>query len=182
MIPLTPWIERTFDWTPSLGVFRAILERLRGTPARLVDKLSEFEAAALTARTDGRWSMQEHAGHLIELEKLWQTRIEEFIYFAPRLAPADMSNRGTNEAGYNQMPISSILIRFRQQRMQTIGMLEDLDEDIVGRLSFHPRLRKNIRLLDLMIFMSEHDDHHLAVIQNLIEHRNKSQISTFENP
>ncbi|MBE3135108.1 MAG: DinB family protein, partial [Acidobacteria bacterium] len=32
----------------------------------------------------------------------------------------------------------------------------------------HPRLNQRIRLLDLMVFAAEHDDHHLARLSELL--------------
>ena len=39
----------------------------------------------------------------------------------------------------------------------------------------HPRLKKEMRVLDLAFFIAEHDDHHLARISELIR-RFQSQV------
>ncbi len=38
----------------------------------------------------------------------------------------------------------------------------------IGRSAHHPRLNRPMRILDLMVFAAEHDDHHLARISELL--------------
>ncbi|MFL5731927.1 MAG: hypothetical protein ACJ78Q_01900, partial [Chloroflexia bacterium] len=52
-------------------------------------------------------------------------------------------------------------------RMAFVARLEDMDADMVGRLALHPRLQKQMRVIDLAQFVAEHDDHHLAAITRL---------------
>ncbi|MCK4414213.1 MAG: hypothetical protein KAY32_11760 [Candidatus Eisenbacteria sp.] len=42
------------------------------------------------------------------------------------------------------------------------------DQDI-ARTAIHPRLNQPMRVLDLMIFAAEHDDHHLVRITELLQ-------------
>jgi hypothetical protein len=43
-------------------------------------------------------------------------------------------------------------------------MLTNADDAIVTRTAVHPRLKRELRLIDLVEFVADHDDHHLAVI------------------
>src|SRR5271167_1615235 len=102
MVPPT-WYERKFDFTFPAELLPNVLARLRGTPARL-EELLHGSAAADTTRTfkpEGKWSAQEHAGHLLNLEPLWLARVENFAAGATQLAVADLSNRATDDANYN---------------------------------------------------------------------------------
>jgi uncharacterized damage-inducible protein DinB len=38
----------------------------------------------------------------------------------------------------------------------------------LARTAFHPRLRQLMTVADLLFFVAEHDDHHLASITQLI--------------
>ena len=43
-----------------------------------------------------------------------------------------------------------------------------LPSEVFGRTMLHPRLKQPMRLVDHLFFAAEHDDHHLAVIWELL--------------
>jgi hypothetical protein len=71
------WTERRFDFNFPAGIYPEMIERVRGTPARLEDLLNGLSSDTLTSQADGRWSMQENAGHLLDLESLVSQRVDE---------------------------------------------------------------------------------------------------------
>lgn len=144
-----------------------MIERLRGAPVRLEEHCQSVPPQVLTFQADGRWSMQENAGHLLDLETLVQQRINEYLAGATALHAADMSNRKTYEASHNEVPVESILIDFRRLRSETVAQLDSLEPDIFGRVALHPRLNCDMRLVDMIFFQAEHDDYHLTRISEL---------------
>ncbi len=121
-----------------------------------------FSADILTRKVDNGWSIQEHAGHLWDLEALWEHRLQDFRSGAGTLTPADLTNRKTHEANHNAKPIQNILAGFREARRALVGELVVLNEEEVSRSSLHPRLKTPMRVVDLCCFVAEHDDHHRA--------------------
>src|SRR5437588_106511 len=93
----TKWFEREFDFSLPVGVFPCVVERLRGTPARIED----------------------------------------------------------------------LLARFRAARLRLVRRLEALSEEEVAASALHPRLQKQMRVIDMALFVAEHDDNHLATITEL---------------
>lgn len=165
------WFDRSFafDFPPSH--FPSIVERLRGTPARLEERLAPVPTALLTRRVDGAWSIQEHAGHLLDLEPLWLERVQGFLTGSPVLIAADLTNRKTETAGHNTRPLEQICADFRAARAGVVALLERLDDSVILRTALHPRLQTPMRLVDHAFFVSEHDDHHLATISALLGRR-----------
>ena len=161
------WTDRRFDFTFPAGLYPEMIERLRGTPARLEDRIGFLPAEVLRRRDVERWSIQENAGHLLDLESLVMERLDQYLAGATELHAADMSNRKTYEAGHNSVPVAAILSDFRKQRMKIIARLDGLDAEIFGRSAFHPRLAVQMRLVDMIFFQAEHDDYHLARISEL---------------
>src|SRR6266446_6988357 len=98
MIAQTPWIERTFNFDFPAGLYPCILERLRGTPARVKEMVSSLSDETLSRKPNEKWSIKEHIGHLIDLEELHENRLQEFIEARVTLSPADMSNQKTKQA------------------------------------------------------------------------------------
>lgn len=161
------WTDRRFNFDFPAGIYPEMIERIRGTPARLEDLFAGLSPETLTAQLDGRWSMQENAGHLLDLESLVSQRIDEYLAGNSTLHAADMSNRKTHDANHNNVPADSILKPFRTARHDIVRRLESLDPEVFERSALHPRLNVPMRLVDMIFFQAEHDDYHLARISEL---------------
>ena len=163
------WFERSFDFTLPVARFPSLVERLRGTPARLEERTRDLPASTLTARHNERWSIQENIGHLVDVEPLWMRRATQIFAGEAELVPADLTNRRTHEANHNTRPLEDLLAEFRDLRGQFLLMLLTADAAVLERTAFHPRLRTPMRLIDLVLFVADHDDHHLVAISDLRE-------------
>jgi uncharacterized damage-inducible protein DinB len=162
------WTDRKFEFTFPVEVFPEMIERLRGTPARLEDRTKSISPELLTKRDGDKWSIQENAGHLLDLESLVQERLDEYLAGAKALHAADMSNRKTHDANYNQVSTATILANFRSERTQLVNRLDNLAPEMFAAVAHHPRLNVPMRLVDMLFFQAEHDDYHLARISEMI--------------
>ncbi len=167
MSELYPWIERKFAFAFPVALHPSLRVRVRGTPARLEELVRDLAPDALVCRLEGKWSIQENAGHLLSVEELWTTRLREFLAGAERLTAAEMTGRRTEEARHNQRPIAEILKAFRASRIAWVDSLDALRPEDFARTALHPRLGVPMRLVDHLTFAAEHDDHHLARIWEL---------------
>jgi len=167
-MPRRIWFERTFEVGLPPEAFPDIVERLRGTPARLEERLRAVAADTLVARVDDKWSLQENVGHLLDVEPLWATRLGELLCGATVLQAADVRNTRTHAAGYNQKPLAGVLQGFRGARQDFVARLEAVPAAALTRSSLHPRLKQPMNVTDLCFFVAEHDDHHLARITEVL--------------
>jgi selenocysteine lyase/cysteine desulfurase len=174
MIKPVAWTARTFTFDLPLGMFPAVLERLRGTPAGAAELVSDVADEVLSRRWNEKWSAKENLGHLADLYLLDEQRLKEYLDGASMLSPADPMNRITETAGHNQVPLALLLERLRTNRFNWVRKLEALTEDEVARTALHPRLQQPMRLLDWAYFVAEHDDHHLALARQAILHAARS--------
>ena len=161
------WVDRSFRFDVSLDLFPDVLERVRGTPARIEEKVRQVSPQELTRRDGDKWSLQEHIGHLLELDGLHIARLDDYLAGAATLRPADITNRATTEANYNQRNITAVLRDFRAARLHFVERLEAWDPERVAVSAIHPRLQQPMRLVDMVYFVAEHDDHHLARMSEL---------------
>lgn len=168
MIRKQPWFERQFPIGLRADLFPVVVERLRGSPARLEERVSSLPASTLTRRSGSTWSTQENAGHLLDLESLWLARAEDLLARRPEMTPADLTNRRTHEANHNAAPLGTILSGFRQARSVLIRRLEAVEDAALMYTAPHPRLRTPMSLVDHAFFVAEHDDYHLARITELL--------------
>ena len=169
MIRPLPWFERKFSFDLPLNMYPNIIERLRGTPARMAERLISLPREVLTRRDGDNWSIQEHAGHLLDLGALDLLRLDDYAAGREKLRPADLTNRRTFEANHNADSIENIIRAFRVERSEFVRRLEEYEEAFVERTALHPRLNMQMRVVDFAFFISEHDDHHLARMTELIQ-------------
>jgi uncharacterized damage-inducible protein DinB len=163
------WFDRRFLFDLPLELAPNLLERLRGTPARLRERLRDVPKGVLTRRDGDAWSVQEQVGHLLVLEPLWSGRIDDVLAGAERLRAADLTNAATFDADFNSGDLAPILYAFTQARASLVARLEALDGEEWGISALHPRLEQPMRILDLVEFVAEHDDHHLVAITGLVK-------------
>jgi uncharacterized damage-inducible protein DinB len=162
------WFERKFDFSFPVELYAEIIERLRGTPARIEERVRDVPPALLTRRDGDKWSIQENIGHLLDLDELFAGRFEDYERGLEKLRAADLLNQKTHQAQHNSRPAEEILREFRRGRLALVARLESQPPEYFHRKALHPRLNTPMRVTDLLYFVAEHDDHHLARVSELL--------------
>lgn len=160
---LTPWLCRRWRFDFPAELHPAVIERLRGTPARAAEMAAEMTGAELVAQPGRGWSVQRHLGHLADLERLLHDRLDAYERGEPVLPAADMSNRRTVETDHDAASIDAVLDALRAARATSVARLEAYPRDFFGRSAWHERLGVQKRVVDTCVFFADHDDHHLAL-------------------
>ena len=163
---ILPWVERKFSFDFDARTYPDVVERFRGTPARVEERVRGLSPEALTW-SDGGWSIQQNVGHLLDLEPLWDGRLEDYLAGKPVLRAADMSNLATNQARHNEREVGELTRAFRAHRERQAARLDRLTLADFGRVAEHPRLKQRLRLVDAVAFVCAHDDYHLARMSEL---------------
>jgi len=163
------WFDRKFDFSYKQNIFPSIIERLKGTPARLEEKIQTISDNVAIAKTNGGWSVKENIGHLIDLEPPWMGRLEDILNKEEHLRATDLTNRKTDEANHDARNLEDLLKEFRSIRKHSISRLEKLTEEQIYLTALHPRLKTPMRMMDHFLFVAEHDDHHLVKINDIIQ-------------
>ena len=161
------WFERKFDFSFQQNIFPSIIERLEGTPILLKNKINNISREHLIIKENEKWSIQENIGHLIDLEPIWQGRLKDILNNEIEMRSVDLENKKTDLAMHNEKDINVLLEEFFNVRMSTINKLNNLTEKDIYKYALHPRLKTPMRIMDLFLFVAEHDDHHLSRISEL---------------
>lgn len=170
------WFDRTWSFDSPHDLYPEVIERLRGTPARLDAATYRLSRGILTRRLGYEWSIQENVGHLGDLDELFSGRIDDYLTGVQILRHADPSNDATTRANHNDRSIEDVLIQVHRSRLDLVARLEALDLDDYARSAYHQRLDTQMRLIDQCIFQATHDDYHLAIIASL----ERGQIDEFD--
>jgi len=163
------WTDRKFYFGYDKGYVPLFIERLYGVAPRLEELLKNVNETTASAKQRDEWSVKEHVGHLSDLEKLHSGRIDDFMAGLAILRPADMDNKDTFKANHNERSIPELISHFRQVRKGFINRIDALDEKFFDVKALHPRLQQMITITDVLFFVAEHDNHHLARIAHLLQ-------------
>jgi uncharacterized damage-inducible protein DinB len=163
------WVDREFNFKFDVSLYPEFIERLEVTPFVLASLITPIPEDFLRVKENKEWSIQENVGHLITVDDLFIGRLDDYESGADSLRPADVSGAGTNEANYNSEKIQDLLKIFQEKRMGYIHRLETAKPDIFNQTAQHPRLKKPMRLCDMLYFQAEHDDHHINKMKFLYQ-------------
>ncbi len=162
---LTPWTHRRWSFCFPAELYPAVLERLRGTPARLDECCGALDDASGCASPEDGWSIRRHVGHLGDLEALLSSRLDAYERGVHELPAADMSNRVSVETDHDAQRLDALLARFRDVRSETMSRLDAYPRDFFARSAWHARLGMQKRVVDTCVFFADHDDHHAALMR-----------------
>ena len=169
MTPLTLWFERAFAGDYPVVLLPNLLSRLRGTVARARAEGEETPASVRTTPFEGKWSAQRNIAHLADVEPLWMARLDDLERGAAVLSAADLTNRRTEERDHDARPLEDVLRELATARARLVERVALWSPAELERTARHPRLNQPMRAIDLLFFVAEHDDHHLARVADLRE-------------
>lgn len=161
-------MDRKFSFDLPISALPEIVQRLESLPERARLILSPVSEEARRFKPDGRWSAKEHIGHLDDLSAVDERRLGDYLSNASSLSPADTRNPITEAANHNARSWHEILERLTDHRLHFTGQLSQLTAEHLERRALHLRLQQEMRLLDWLWFIAEHDDHHLAAARAAI--------------
>jgi uncharacterized damage-inducible protein DinB len=173
MIQRIKWVDRGFSFDATAGMYPYYVERLKGTVPQIRSIVEALSEEKLTARINNNWSIKEHVGHIADLEALHNKRLDQLLQGTDILLPADMTNKQTYLAEHNRKLIGELISELDTSRNAFIKRLKAVNEDEITRSALHPRLNKQMRIIDLVYFVSEHDNHHITIIRELAENQKK---------
>ena len=158
-----PWFERNLKFGLPAVMLPYYLERLGGTFVRLEAKVNGVSEEILSKRLDNKWSVKQNIGHLAEVDRITNKRLDEMTSGASVLSPAVFEPQD-----YNPWPMEKVLDLFYTARTENIKKYYSLAEADLKKSSLHPRLKMQMTPVDLAWFDAEHDDHHLVRMSEIL--------------
>jgi uncharacterized damage-inducible protein DinB len=164
------WVDRKFNFDHLTEAdFPSLVDCLRATPARVETAVRGLSRERLKWREGDSWSVQEQIGHLLEVDALHDGRLEDYRAGASVLRAADMENKRTHAGGYNDRTIEEVLAAFRGVRGRFVERLDAWEPERRLAVALHPRLQQPMRVVDMLFFAAEHDEHHLVRVSELAQ-------------
>jgi len=168
MMRPVPWSQRELSFGRGLDELPVLMERARGTPHRLRALLQHRSPEALSLRLSGTWSVMEHLGHLIVLQDRFEERVTDFELRRTRLCVIDLSDQERMLAGQRVRSLGDVLEELHLKRKAFLRRVERLSRASLLHVASHPCKDRPMRPMDMLLWIAEHDDHHLATMRGLL--------------
>ena len=115
------------------------------------------------AYAEGKWSIRELVGHLIDAERVFGYRAFCIARGETRNLPGFDENEYMLRAPYNQIDLEDLLSELRLARLSNIAMLRNLDEQAWMRIGTANDAQVSVRALAFI--MAGHVRHHMGVLR-----------------
>ena len=112
---------------------------------------------------EGKWSIREIAGHLIDAERVFGYRAFSIARGESRNLPGFDQNEYMLTAPYDRIDLEDLLSEFRLVRLANIAMLRNLDEEAWRRIGTANDSQVSVRALAFI--MAGHVRHHMEVLR-----------------
>ena len=162
-----PWSQRTLTFGQGPGHLPTLLERLQGTPVRLLNLLRDQPHERLVQRGTSEWSVLEHIGHLLYLDQRMEERLDDFLAKRPHLRAIELDETGDRFAGHRDRALGDLLEEFRLTRHFLLRRLRSLDPIALAHRAVHPCRGIAMDATDMAVYIAEHDDDHLVTMRLL---------------
>jgi hypothetical protein len=135
--------------------------------AELSESLSFFrsidEQTSKTTYAEGKWTVRELAGHLIDAERVMSYRAMRFARNDRTELPGFEENDFVRAASFNDIPMGDLLREFEHLRRANILMFRNLSQAAWNRRGIANGNEVSVRALAFII--AGHEKHHRKVVK-----------------
>jgi len=114
-----------------------------------------------------KWCILEILGHLADIEIVYAYRLRQMLADKkPVIAPMDQNEWARNLA-YMETPPAELIALYGLNRHANLRLLQRLKPADLEKSAFHPEIKKDITVAELVQRMGMHGASHLAQIEKL---------------
>ncbi len=166
---ITPWNERQLTFGRGTDELPLLVERVLGTPARIMLLVQGLPLERISMRVTGRWSVKDHLAHLILLDERMEVRADDLQARRSRLTPVVLDDQDRYLSIHRHRPFGDMVEEFRLRRNYLVGRFVQLDAAALEHRAEHPCRGMSMSAADQLLFIAEHDDHHLALMRSAVQ-------------
>jgi hypothetical protein len=114
-----------------------------------------------------KWCILEILGHLADIEIVYAYRMRQILADKePVLAPIDQDS-WAHHLGYLETPPAELVALYGLNRHHNLRLLRRLKAEEWSRSAYHPELKREVTLTELVAMIGGHGGNHLAQIERL---------------
>jgi DinB superfamily len=138
-------------------------ELMSGGLQLFIDNADKLEALGQKTYAEGKWTVQEMLEHLMDTERLFQSRCLRFARADKTDLPGYDEDLYANNARSNDIPLRKLLSDYRLLRSSSIAMFSNFNEEELQRTG--TANGQEISVLAMAFIMIGHPIHHFNVLE-----------------
>jgi hypothetical protein len=112
---------------------------------------------------DGKWTVKEVIGHVIDTERIMAYRALAFARSEGQSLPGFEQDDYVAESNFKQRTLDDIINEFRTVRESNILLFKSLDEEILNRRG--TASGSEVTVLALIYIIAGHEKHHMNILR-----------------
>ena len=114
-----------------------------------------------------KWCILEILGHLVDMEIVLAYRMRQMMADKkPVIAPIDQDDWARN-LGYMETPAVELVALYGLNRHHNLRLLRRLTVEDLAKSAYHPELKQDMNLAEIVERIARHGPNHLAQIERL---------------
>jgi len=127
----------------------------------LPDKVMRYKPAP------DKWCILEILGHLTDIEIVYAYRLRQMLADSrPQIAPMDQDQWARN-LGYMDVPAPELIALYGLNRHHNLRLLRRMKPADLAKSAYHPELKRDVTLAEMVEKMASHGPNHLEQIERL---------------
>jgi len=146
----------------------ALIDKIRNFPAELERALQGWTDAELDRTPEGEWSARQIVHHLSD------SHMNAFIRTKLILTEDHAALRPYDQVAWAhtaemKLPVDAPVALLKGLHQRWVALLESLSDADFQRAGFHPEMKKDVSIDDLLTTYAKHGDDHIAQMQRARE-------------
>ena len=148
--------------------FKKNLEAAEASPKKVAMAASGLPDRVLRYKpSPDKWCILEILGHLADIEIVYAYRVRQMLADEkPVIAPMDQ-NAWARNLGYMQSTAAELIAAYGLNRHANLQLLRRVKMEDLQKSAFHPELKRDMTLADMVERMGQHGADHLEQIERL---------------
>ena len=138
-----------------------VLEEQRKTSEKFLNTFTEKQGNYSYA--DGKWTMKEVLGHVIDTEKIMAYRALAFARGEKQSLPGFEQDDYVAESNFNNRSLADLINEFLTVRDSNIILFKSFDEKILNRRGIASE--SEVTVLALIYIIAGHEKHHMKILR-----------------
>ncbi len=138
-----------------------VLEEQRKTSEKFLKTFTEKQGNYSYA--DGKWTVKEVLGHVIDTEKIMAYRALAFARGEKQSLPGFEQDDYVAESNFNNRSLDDLINEFLTARESNIILFKSFDEEILNRRGIASE--SEVTVLALIYIIAGHEKHHMKILR-----------------
>ena len=114
-----------------------------------------------------KWCILEILGHLTDIEIVYAYRLRQLLADSKPVIAAMDQDQWARNLGYMDVPAPELIALYGLNRHHNLRLLRRMKPDDLAKSAYHPELKRNVTVAEMVEQVADHGVNHLDQIERL---------------